>query len=194
MHVKKKIVLIIITVALVAVGFYYWQNKFENPASILKETDTKEIYQSGTTTESIKNISNYKYTEKYSHPTKKFSFNYPKGFTIASIPDEKTETIVVQNITTKVALQISISPFQNADIDITSEIIKNEIPDMKIDGAREFQIGPSRKGLAFISDNPAFGGKSSEIWFVFKGNLYQISTYYEFRDFLQGTFSTWKFE
>ncbi len=165
----KKIIIILIAfmLALVA-GIYYWQNKSGNPLS--------------------------EYTESYTHPIYNFSFNYPKGFTVTSIPNGGVETILVQNITTRVAVQITISPLKDNDIDITPDIIKTDIPDIKIDNAQEIPVGPSRKGLAFISDNSAFGGKSSEAWFAFEENLYQISTYYEFDNFLKGIFATWKFE
>ena len=164
---KKIIILIAFTLALVA-GVYFWKNKNNNPLS--------------------------EYTESYIHPIYNFSFNYPKDFTVTSIPNNGVETILVQNTITKAAAQIVISPFKGGDVNITPDIIKTDIPDIKIDDAQEIPVGPSRKGLAFISDNPAFGGRSSEAWFVFKGNLYQISTYYEFDDFLKGIFKTWKFE
>lgn len=60
-------------------------------------------------------------------------------------------------------MQILISPFQGEDIDVTAEIIKADIPDMKIDNQQEVLVGSSQKGLAFVSDNPAFGGKSREV-------------------------------
>jgi hypothetical protein len=181
----KKIIISILIVLALVIGIYYWQNRSKgnlltNPSIVASESD--------------KEISQYQYTESYTHPINHFSFNYPKEFTVTSIPSDDIETILVQSTTTKVAVQITISPFQGEDVDITSDIIKTEIPDMKIDNVQDLLVGPSRKGLAFVSDNPAFGGKSREVWFVFKGNLYQISTYYEFDEFLKGVFATWKFE
>jgi len=181
---KKIIILIVIVLAIVA-GIYYWQSK--------KQVDTS-AYPSVATVEAIKAIPQYEYTEIYTHPTNHFSFKYPKGFAVTSIPSDEGETMIVQNTVTKVAVQIIISKFQGPDVDITPDIIKTDIPDMKIDSIQELLVGPSRKGLAFVSDNSAFGGKSREVWFVFNGNLYQISTYYEFDDFLKGIFATWKFE
>ena len=32
-------------------------------------------------------------------------------------------------------------------------------------------------GLTFKSNNPAFGGASSDAWFIAGGNIYQMSTY-----------------
>lgn len=186
MPMKKIIISISILIVLALVsGIYFWQNRNKGNPSVSPSIVASEF---------TKEISQYKYTESYIHPTNHFSFNYPKEFTVTSVPSDSIEIILVQSTTTKVAVQITISPFQGEDIDITPDIIKTEIPDMKIDNAQDLLVGPSRKGLAFVSDNPAFGGKSREVWFVFKGKLYQISTYYEFDEFLKGVFATWKFE
>lgn len=180
----------------VAAVVYFWQNKSDDSLLPYGDVALKDAYQNGADADNLepaKNDSQYEYTEKYSHLANRFSFSYPKGFMVISMPNDGVETIVVQNTATKVAAQITISPFKGDDMDITPDIIKVDIPDMKIDNPQEVPVGPSRKGLAFISDNPAFGSKSSEIWFVFKGNLYQISTYYRFDGFLKGLFATFKF-
>jgi len=101
-------------------------------------------------------------------------------------------------------VQIVISPY-GPDTDITEAMIHSDIPELKISDAQELLIGEGRKGLAFMSDNPAFcaspepcvkegNGKSREVWFVFGGNLYQISTYAEQDEFLKRLFGTWQFK
>jgi len=64
---------------------------------------------------------------------------------------------------------------------------------MQVTGVQPVEIGDDYTGVAFRSDNPAFGGASREVWFVFHGNLYQISTYEHLDSLLQTMFSTWKF-
>jgi len=87
-----------------------------------------------------------------------------------------------------------ISPFDGDDIDLTKATILASIPDIEVSGEQEVLIGAGRKGLAFLSDSKEFGGKSREVWFIFRGNLYQVSTYAELDDFLKGLFATWSFQ
>lgn len=148
---------------------------------------------SGASSEAVEEITSYQYTETYSYSEYGFSFKYPRDFTVGAIVGDGHQTILVQNLTKKIGVQILITPFDGKDIDITPEIVQQDIPDIKINDAQEILIGENRKGLAFLSDNKAFGGKSREVWFVYKGNLYQISTYAEFDEFLKGLFTTWQF-
>lgn len=140
-------------------------------------------------------IPEYQYTQDYSDPTYNFSFKYPEGFTVTVVPSAEEgqgETVLIESSDNKVGVQIIISPY-GSDADITAEMIARDIPELKISDAQPVEIGPSRKGLAFMSDNPAFSGKSREVWFVFNKNLYQISAYAENDEFLKKMFSTWQF-
>jgi hypothetical protein len=181
----KKIILTIISVSLVGgFGYYFF---------LKKDTEIKIPVGSGVAPEEVVAISKYKYTKEYKHTNGNFSFMYPVDFTATSIPSGDGEAVVVQNSKTKVGVQVLITPFDGEDIDITPEIIKESLSDMKIENPQSVEIGQSRKGLAFLSDNQSFGGASREVWFVFRGNLYQISTYSDLDPFLQGLFGTWKF-
>jgi hypothetical protein len=184
---KKKIILLTIFLIVAIIGVFYLPNK--NGSTDIFSNESKMWDASP-----LEKTSKYKYTENYTNPVRRFSFNHPKEFAVTSILSDGIEIVLIQNADKKIGVQIVISPFLGEDLDITPEIIRTDIPEMKIDAAKELIIAPSRKGLSFESDNPAFGGQSSEIWFVFKGNLYQLSTYYEFKDFLQGLFATWKFQ
>jgi hypothetical protein len=50
-----------------------------------------------------------------------------------------------------------------------------------------------KSGLAFVSDNEAFGGRSREVWFVYDGYLYQISTYLGMDQLVQNVLASWTF-
>lgn len=141
----------------------------------------------------IREISTYKYTEGFVHSGGDFSFRYPLGFVVASVPNESGESIVVQNTEKKIGVQILVTPFEGADADITADLIQGNVPDLKIFESQKILIGADREGLAFLSDNDAFDGASREVWFAFRGKLYQISTYANQDEFLKGLFDTWKF-
>ncbi|MDB5239183.1 MAG: hypothetical protein JWO00_518 [Candidatus Parcubacteria bacterium] len=138
-------------------------------------------------------ISSYQYTETYIHPARDFAFKYPAGFAVTPLPSGEAEAITIQSKTGKVGIQILITPVDGPDADVTSQMINDSVPDMSIDSAQEVQIGENRKGLAFLSDNPAFDGASREVWFMWRGKLYQISTYAAYDGFLKGLFGTWQF-
>jgi len=48
-------------------------------------------------------------------------------------------------------------------------------------------------GLTFKSDNPAFYGATSEGWFTYGGNVYEISTYARDDAFLKSILASWTF-
>ena len=189
----KKIIAGIALAVLVGAGVYLARDFLFRGDGSGKES-VAAVISSGATEEAIAEISQYKYTKSYVHATDGFSFSYPEDFTITNVPnDDGSKAILVQNFSKKVGVQILISPFRGEDIDITPEVVVEEIPDLKISDAQELLVGANRKGLAFLSDNDAFGGKSREVWFVFRGNLYQISTYADLDAFLKGLFTTWQF-
>ena len=141
-------------------------------------------------------VSRYQYTRTYQNAMYHFSFKYPEDFSVSVIPADadRGNVILVQNIAKHIGMQILVTPFGGADMDMTAGVVQASIPGIKIEDAQPVLIGNDRTGLAFKSDNPAFGGSSREVWFVFRGNLYQISTYAELDPLMKGVFSTWQFQ
>jgi len=135
------------------------------------------------------------FTHNYIDKSYGFSFSYPDGYSVRSTPnaDGAGNTVLVQNDSTKKGVQILITPYTDTDTNITEKKITTDIPDMKISNAQNVNVGPAGHGLAFISDNGAFDGNSREVWFVYRGNLYQISTYASYDEFIKTLLSTWKF-
>jgi|GEM_PF-890987 len=150
---------------------------------------------SGASPETIAEIAKYQFTEEYTSPVYGFSFKYPKDFTVTAVPDGTgAEAVLVQNPAKNIGVQILITKNDEPDSDMTEAAIRQNIPDLKISDFQEVLIGAGRKGLAFTSDNEAFGGASREVWFIFGGYIYQISTYAETDEFLKGLFGTWRFK
>lgn len=123
-----------------------------------------------------------------------FSLDTPEGFTVGELPPEENgaQAIVIQNDAGE-GIQIYVTPFSDDRRVLTEADIRADIPDMDIRSVEKIEIGPDHIGVAFLSDNEAFGGDSREVWFVFRGNLYQISTYARLDPLLQAMFSTWRF-
>jgi hypothetical protein len=139
-------------------------------------------------------------TQAYSNSQYNFSLMLPADFTVQEVPSSDTDnpqdTLLFQNSTGD-GIQIVISPFDEdtgSGYVLTKDRILKDVPDLAITNEQAIQIGPNYQGLAFESNNDAFGGASREVWFVFKGNLYQISTYQRLDPLLKAIFATWKFQ
>lgn len=138
-------------------------------------------------------------SKDYVNQTYGFALKMPEDFApqeVAAQDGFEGTTILLQN-TKGDGIQIVISPFDEdtgSGYALSQERILKDIPDMKMSDVQPVEVGQNYKGLAFKSDNDAFGGSSRAVWFVFKGNLYQINTYERLDNLLQAMFGTWQFK
>ncbi len=191
----KKIVITLIILILVAGGIYYFRGPLfhSSTGAETAPTSTASVAEQSVSL-SPAEIAQYRYTEAYHNDDYHFSFKYPSGFTVTPFSEDGHDVILVQKNPTTIGIQIVISPFEGGDVDVTVGMIHTDLPDLKIDEPQELLVGTNKKGLAFVSDNKDFGGKSREVWFVFGGHLFQISTYLEYDALLKGLFGTWNFD
>lgn len=173
----KKIFIFVIILAIL-IGGLYWLGK-NNSISVVNDTSGASDQPKGVM--SGRDYANTKY---------KFGVTLPEGFMPREIYTEESDTILFEKGSDGV--QIMVSPFEDIK-ELTADMIRADIPDMKIEQVQVVDIGSNYKGVAFLGDNPEFDGASRDVWFVFKGNLYQISTYARLDATLQSIFSTWKF-
>lgn len=133
-------------------------------------------------------------TEEYANEQYRFSLSFPEGFSVGELPvDEAGGTaIIIQNEKGE-GIQIYVVPSGGGQKILSAEDIRASIPDMAIDAPEPVAIGNEHQGVAFLSNNEAFGGASREVWFYFRGNLYQISAYARQDILLKAMFATWKF-
>lgn len=130
----------------------------------------------------------------YRNSELKFSLTMPEGFQARELPaDESGGKAIVFQDTAGNGIQIYVTPFSGDQKILTASDITRDIPDMQVTNTQEVEIGNDYRGVAFMSDNEAYGGASREVWFIFRGNLYQISTYARLDILLQAMFGTWKF-
>lgn len=123
-----------------------------------------------------------------------FALKLPDGFTASELPpDEQGGTAVVLQDANGDGIQIYVVPAGEGQSVLTAEDIQTAIPDLMVASSEIVEIGTKHKGVAFRSDNDAFSSDSREVWFYFRGNLYQISTYARLDGLLKAMFSTWTF-
>lgn len=123
-----------------------------------------------------------------------FSLQMPERFRAQELPADGNggRTILLQNDSSD-GIQIYITPYGDNVNVLSAADVRAAIPDMQVSDEQAVQIGANHTGVAFKSDSTAFNGESREVWFVFRGNLYQISTYARLDGLLQAMFATWKF-
>lgn len=131
----------------------------------------------------------------YTNDTFRFAISMPGDFEARELAadDNGATTVLLESTDRADGVQIIVSPFDEDISALTMERIQHDVPDLTITDPQPVEIGENRKGLAFKSDNEAFNGASREVWFVFRGHLYQISTYDRLDPLLKKIFSTWKF-
>lgn len=149
---------------------------------------------SASTTDAVQLVPAEPLGPAYTNSTFRFSLRMPADFRASELPpdDSGAHTILLQNGAGQ-GIQILVTPYQSDPHVITADDVRASIPDMKVAEEQPVQIGSDYTGVAFRSDNDAFGGDSREVWFVFRKNLYQISTYGRLDPLLKEMFATWQF-
>jgi hypothetical protein len=132
-------------------------------------------------------------TQTYRNATYHFSLLVPIGFKATELPmldPGASTTVFIQNENGD-GIQIRISSWDEPAGDLTQESITSDTGLSVIDP--QPVLIPGAVGINFKSDNPAFDGDSREVWFVYKSNIYQISTYARDDGLLQSELKTWTF-
>lgn len=129
----------------------------------------------------------------YTNDTYKFSIELPKGFRASALPesDDGSQTILVQG--EKDQVQIYIALFDQ-DIELTPERVRADIPDMTMNDARQEEVsGGKVRALVFDGEDESFGA-THEAWFIYNGNLYQLTSHKNSSKALDSILESWKFE
>ena len=149
------------------------------------------VYQtSGMVTQpEVQGIDNTEYV--YKHTVYPFAFTYPKGTTVeASIVDSGTMILVTDAVHDHI-FQVYIQEVGETSLDITEARIRQDIPGITIRDVQTVEVGTGARGTAFISTDDV--GEKREVWFVFKGVLYQLSAPLTSDDFMRSILNTWQF-
>ena len=191
---------IIILLIIIAGGVFFFMNRDggiaggSNSANILFSLAPEAVVTgSETSSSTIAAPARSDLTETYTHPTHRFSFKYPAGFTVRTTTDETGELLVVQNAKSE-GFQMHIQQMDEDITNITPELIKRDLPDIAINNPQEVILDGSGRGTAFLSDDPAFDGKSREVWFARNRVFYQITTYSKYDSLLKAVLETWEFK
>lgn len=131
--------------------------------------------------------------KKYTHTVLGFSFEYLKGYSISSFGnyfDSNGETILLQKEGGGSGLQVLITPFDE-EVSLTVSRIKKDLPKLSVLEPVEFTVDGKVKAVTFVSNNNLDTGKSFEAWFVYRRNLYQVSSAEESKELFEKVIKTW---
>ena len=103
------------------------------------------------------------------------------------------QAIVLKN-TAGAAVQIQITQDTRAPSSniLTAEDIEQQAPYLDLTEAQPLQIAPGVTGLTFIDkEHPAYGTSTDEVWFAYRGNLYQVIADSKDRALFKTMIATW---
>jgi hypothetical protein len=108
----------------------------------------------------------------YTDPVYGFSFPYPADFAVSNFfaDDGETYVALLENSRLNLGIQIVVTP-TDQDTAITAADIS---PSVIVDNPVEFFLPDGIPALRFYSKDDE-GKDTGEIWFIYEGNLYQIS-------------------
>lgn len=133
-------------------------------------------------------------TKHYRNETLRFSVKTPENFSARELPpDELGATTLVFEDTEGNGVQVYATPVEEEERNLTATALQTGWPELQVREPQVVEIGATHTGVAFKSDNSAFGGDSREVWLYFRNTLFQISTYAKHDELLQKMFSTWEF-
>lgn len=133
-------------------------------------------------------------TKEYKNSKYAFSFNHPEDYSVSFAEDDaEGDTLVLQNARGE-GFQIIMRQTDENIKTISAEMIRRDIPDIVMENTQDVILGSSGRGVAFMSDNPIFGGQSREVWFARNKVFYQLSANVAKDALIQAVLSSWKFE
>lgn len=127
----------------------------------------------------------------YHNSTYHFSLMMPADFKATEGAESDASTTILLQNRSGDGVQILILPWDEPAGSLTPERITKSTG-LSVTDTQPIKI-KGATGLTFKSDNPAFDGATSEGWFTYGGNVYEISTYDRDDAFLKSMLASWTF-
>ena len=136
-------------------------------------------------------------THEYRNYAYQFALTLPAGLKAVVVPyqdgDPGTQTYLFEDQKGD-GVQLMIWPYTEAPNISPSDIEQTGLTISDVEPLSFVGVpGHEASGYTFKSDNPAFNGASSDAWFVYRGSLYQLSTYARDDALLKRLLASWTF-
>lgn len=181
---NTKYLAIVIIVSLIVVGIFMFLRYNLYSAATLSDKNLLTIYYPpiGQVSEQYREYKNLLFG---------FSLTYPKYLRVKEYDDgTSASTITFEDEHGEKGFQIFIVPYSKDYIE--NEQLKKDLPSGLVLEPTDIMVD-SIKATAFYSKNGTMGN-TREIWFIYKGFLYEISTYKELGVWLAEIMRTWQFQ
>ncbi len=187
MKSKKILYSLLMVSLLIVVGGFINNYISKNPGVVIDESRRGE--------DGSGKIEEVGAAKKYTNSAYGFSFEYPKEFTVGQFYDGEGESIVLQSASSssRLGMQVFIAP-TDLPVELTPSLIQKELPGTLVKNPQKIELDGKAKGILFESNNPAFDGKSAELWFYYGGNVYQVTSYPEGAGKMTEIMGTWRFK
>lgn len=150
------------------------------------------------------NASSIALTKTYSNPAWGFMLKMPADF--SEYPPNATpardetgaptgQAIVLQN-KSGVAVQIQIAPDSRevSNSTLTADDMEQLAPYYDLSQAQPIEIAPGIIGMRFTdSKHPAYGTSTENVWFTYRGNLYEVTANTKDGALFKSMVATWTF-
>ena len=127
---------------------------------------------------------------EYYNETYRFSLFYPGSLAVREYDEGGgASTITLQDPAEAKGLQIFVVPYGAAQV--SEERFREDVPSGIREGIASVTIDGAT-GASFFSANPELG-ETAEVWFIYRGYLYEITTLRPLAPWLSDIMQTWKF-
>ena len=194
---SKIICIAAIFIAIIVAGAIFYASRNDNGSLGEREKALNLDNLSVNKAEKLDNIKNgnkpFSLTKAYVNSVAGFSFNYPDDFTVSEFVEEDGKiALTMQKAKTGEGFQIYITTYDDHDFVVSAEQIRRDLPDLPFSNSADVVVGGKTKGVAFFSENEAFGGPTAEVWFADGRNFYQATAYRKDVKILEEIIKSWK--
>jgi hypothetical protein len=112
----------------------------------------------------------------YRNDTYHFSVRIPKTYAISESSPKSGSNYTVDFLHAADTVQLTLSSWQDSSSVLTKESAMDQFHNPNLEGAQIFTIAPGVVGLAMFN-NRKDPDAISDIWFAYKNNLYQFSSF-----------------
>lgn len=120
-----------------------------------------------------------------------FSFWYPSELSVKEYDEGKnSRTLTFEEKNGEKGFQIFITPY--TEDHITTERFRMDSPSGVMENPVDVVIGGTEKGTMFFGKHASLGD-TREVWFIYRGFLYEVTTYKNLDAWLSEIMATWTF-
>jgi hypothetical protein len=130
-------------------------------------------------------------TSQYRSDRYFFTIEYPNDLVVREIDEKGATTILFQKPGEAKGFQIFVVRYRN-DI-ITEKQFKKDLGGALPKDPRNITLPENIRAVHFKSESSVLGS-TTEVWFIYKGYLYEITTYAELDSWLASILNTLHFE